>query len=270
MASENIKGIDQDTSLAWLRDRVFYPATGVGILLALWAIGSWFLAITPETASFTKFGLIPTMKAVPGLLSSGYITENVLASGYRLAIGLFLAILIGVPIGIAIGLSKVTQQISNEPFQLLRMVSPLSWMPILVFVFPRWDQAIIFLIAVAAIWPVVYATAAGLKKVDPAWFKVSRNLGANFRQTLSEIIFPAIAFDIFTGIRLALGIAWVVLVPAELLGVSSGLGYAIKDARETLSYDHLSAMVVVIGIIGFTLDAIVAKMVQRYTWQREI
>ncbi len=253
----------------WLQDHILYPSIGFGILIGLWALGGWLLAMSPETSNFTKFGLLPTLKAVPGLISSGYIAEHIWASGYRLAIGLILAILVGVPIGIAIGLSKITEQISNEPFQLLRMVSPLSWMPIVVFVFPKWDQAIIFLITVAAIWPVVYATAAGLKKVDPAWFKVSKNLGASFRQLLSEVIFPAIAFDIFTGIRLSLGIAWVVLVPAELLGVSSGLGYAIKDARETLAYDQLTAMVVVIGILGFILDSFVARMVKRYSWQRD-
>jgi len=254
----------------WLIDRIAYPAIGFVILIGLWAIGGWFLSINPGTSNFEKFGLVPTMQAVPGLVSSGYVVEHVIASGYRLAIGLLLAILIGVPIGIALGLSRITEQITNEPFQLLRMVSPLSWMPIVVFVFPRWDQAIIFLIAVAAIWPVIYATAAGLKKVDPAWFKVSRNLGASFHKMLSQVIFPAIAFDIFTGIRLALGLAWVVLVPAELLGVSSGLGYAIKDARETLAYDHLTAMVVVIGIIGFTLDTVVGVLVRKYSWQRDV
>lgn len=264
------KELTENSGFVWIKDKLIYPAMGFAVLIGLWALGSYFLTLSPETSNFTKFGLVPTLKAIPGLISSGYIAEQVIASGYRLAIGLILAIVIGVPIGIAIGLSKITEQISNEPFQLLRMVSPLSWMPIVVFVFPKWDQAIIFLIAIAAVWPVVYATAAGLKKVDPAWFKVSRNLGASFSQMLSEVIFPAIAFDIFTGIRLSLGIAWVVLVPAELLGVSSGLGYAIKDTRETLAYDHLTAMVLVIGIIGFFLDSFIGKLVTRYTWQRDL
>ena len=114
----------------------------------------------------------------------------------------------------------------------------------------------------------VYATAAGLSKVDPAWFKVARNLGASRWQMLSQIVLPAINFDIFTGIRLALSVAWVVLVPAELLGVTSGLGYAIKDARETLSYAHLTAMVLMIGVIGFALDSLCARLVKRYSWHR--
>ena len=134
------------------------------------------------------------------------------------------------------------------------MISPLSWMPIAVLVFSAWDGSIIFLIAIASVWPVMFSTAAGLAKVDPAWFKVARNLGATPLHMLTQIILPAISFDIVTGIRLALGVAWVVLVPAELLGVTSGLGYAIEDARETLSYDHLTAMVLTIGIIGYVLD----------------
>jgi NitT/TauT family transport system permease protein len=148
------------------------------------------------------------------------------------------------------------------------MISPLSWMPIAVFVFAAWDHSIIFLIAIASVWPVMFSTAAGLAKVDPAWFKVARNLGATPVQMLTQIILPAISFDIFTGIRLALGIAWVVLVPAELLGVTSGLGYAIKDARETLSYDHLTAMVLTIGVIGYVLDTCCALLVKRYSWHR--
>ena len=129
-----------------------------------------------------------------------------------------------------------------------------------------WDQAIVFLIAIAAVWPVTYATAAGLAKVDPAWFKVARNLGARPVHMLTQVILPAIAFDIFTGIRLALGVAWVVLVPAELLGVTSGLGYAIRDARETLSYNHLTAMVLVIGVIGWIFDAVCVSLIKRYSW----
>jgi NitT/TauT family transport system permease protein len=169
----------------------------------------------------------------------GKLQKAPIASGYRLGSGMLIAILIGVPVGIIMGRVQWFRKLSNSPFQLLRMISPLSWMPIAVLVFAAWDGSIVFLVGFASVWPVMYQTAAGLSKVDPAWFKVARNLGRHTVQMLTQIILPAISFDIFTGIRLALGVAWVVLVPAELLGVTSGLGYAIKDARETLSYDHL-------------------------------
>jgi NitT/TauT family transport system permease protein len=168
-----------------------------------------------------------------------------------------------------LGRSKVFREVSNSPFQLLRMVSPLSWEPIAVIVFLSWDQAIIFLLSIASIWPVAFATAAGLAKVDPAWFKVAKNLGANPWHVLRHIIMPAITFDILTGIRSALGVAWIVLVPAEFLGVTSGLGYSIADARETLSYDHLTCMVLVIGIFGYVLDSSLAMAIKQFSWHHK-
>lgn len=155
---------------------------------------------------------------------------------------------------------------SNSPFQLLRMISPLAWTPLAVVVFATWNQSIIFLIAIASLWPVAFATAGGLAKVDPAWFKVARNLGAKPWHMLTKIILPAISFDVFTGIRLALGVAWIVLVPAEYLGVTSGLGYSIEDARETLSYDHLTAIVLVIGALGYILDSSCVLLIKRFSW----
>jgi NitT/TauT family transport system permease protein len=148
------------------------------------------------------------------------------------------------------------------------MISPLAWMPLAVMAFATWDGAIVFLIAAAAVWPIVFATAAGLAKLDPQWFKVARNLGAGARHLLATVIVPAIATDILTGIRLALGVAWIVLVPAEFLGVTSGLGYAVNDARDTLSYDRLAAVVLVIGLIGFSLDGLCLGLIQRFSWRR--
>lgn len=243
-------------------------AAGLAILAALWWLGGYFIAANPKTQSFAGFGLIQTLQAFPELWQLGKLQRAIAASGYRLGNGLLIAIAIGVPIGILMGRSKRFRELSNSSFQFLRMISPLSWMPIAVFVFAAWDHSIMFLIAIASVWPVMFSTAAGLAKVDPAWFKVARNLGATPVQMLTRIILPAISFDIFTGIRLALGIAWVVLVPAELLGVTSGLGYAIKDARETLSYDHLTAMVLTIGVIGYLLDTCCAMLIKRFSWHR--
>jgi NitT/TauT family transport system permease protein len=241
---------------------------GLFILFSFWWLGGYLLYINPDTTNFADFGPIPTFQAYPGLWADGTIQNAVMSSGYRLGIALFIAISLGIPIGILLGRSKRFKEISNSPFQLLRMVSPLSWEPIAVIVFLSWDQSIIFLLSIASIWPVAFATAAGLAKVDPAWFKVARNLGASRWHTLTQIILPAIAFDIFTGIRAALGVAWIVLVPAEFLGVTSGLGYSIADARETLSYDHLTAMVLVIGVIGYILDSSCAFVIKNWCWHR--
>jgi NitT/TauT family transport system permease protein len=230
-------------------------------------LGALLLGLNPATRTFVTFGPIPTFESVPFLWETDRIQAAVAASGYRIGMGMLLAIVIGVPIGILMGGSKRFRDLSNSGFQFLRMISPLSWMPLAVILYPDWNQAIIFLIAVAAVWPVIFATAAGLAKVDPSWFKVARNLGANPIHMLSLVVLPAIAFDVFTGIRLALGVAWIVLVPAELLGVTSGLGYAIRDARDTLSYNHLTVMVLVIGLIGWWLDGICVALITRYSWR---
>jgi NitT/TauT family transport system permease protein len=241
---------------------------GLAILFALWWIGVYFIASNPATARFADFGPIPAFRAMAMMWGEGALQRAVWASGYRLGSGLLIAIAIGVPIGIIMGRSSTFREMSNAPFQLLRMISPLSWEPIAVIVFAGWNQAIIFLIAVAAVWPVAFATAAGVAKIDPAWFKVARNLGARPWHMLTQIIVPAISLDVVTGIRLALGVAWIVLVPAEFFGVTSGLGYAIEDARETLSYDHLMAMVLVIGVIGYVLDSLFVRLIDRYGWNR--
>ncbi|MEW8505702.1 MAG: ABC transporter permease [Candidatus Thiodiazotropha sp.] len=241
---------------------------GLAILFVLWWIGGYFISVNPSTEHFAAFGPIPTLKAFPELWSAGTIQSAIVASGYRLGLGLLIATVIGVPIGILMGRSKRFREISNSPFQLLRMISPLSWMPLAVIVFATWNQSIIFLIAIASVWPVAFATAAGLAKIDPAWFKVARNLGATPVHMMTKIILPAISFDVFTGIRLALGVAWIVLVPAEFLGVTSGLGYSIEDARETLSYHHLTAIVLVIGAIGYILDSTCVLLIKHFSWHR--
>ena len=148
------------------------------------------------------------------------------------------------------------------------MISPLAWMPIAVLAFATWDRAIVFLIGIAAVWPILFSTAAGMRRIDPAWIKVARNLGARPVHLLTAVILPAISQDILTGIRLALGVAWIVLVPAEYLGVKSGLGYAINDARDTLEYDRLAATVLIIGMIGFALDFALQKVIQQLSWLR--
>ncbi len=241
---------------------------GLAIFGAIWWLGGYLLSINPTTTHFASFGPIPTLQAFPVLWENSTIQNALMASGYRLGSGLLIAILLGIPIGILVGHIKTFRDISNSPFQFLRMISPLAWMPLAVIVFSTWNQSIIFLIAIASVWPIIYSTSAGLAKVDPAWFKVARNLGAKPIQMLTKIILPAISFDIVTGIRLSLGVAWIVLVPAEYLGVTSGLGYSIEDARETLSYNNLTAIVLVIGAVGYLLDSSCVLLIKRFSWHR--
>ncbi len=248
---------------------VAYPATGIAVMLALWWLGGWAIASNPDTESFADFAPAPAFARLGDLLLNGYAWEAAGPSLERIGLGLLWAALIGVPVGVGIGLFAAMREISHVPFQFLRMISPLAWMPIAVLAFETWDGAIVFLIAVAAIWPILFSTAQGVRRIDPLWFKVAKNLGADGMQMLRRIILPAIGQDIFAGIRLAVGVAWIVLVPAEYLGVTSGLGYAINDARDTLEYDTLAAMVVVIGVIGFVLDGICVSLIKRFSWHHE-
>ena len=223
-----------------------YFVGGLALLLAVWWLAIYFASKNPALSQFTAFGPAPAFKAKPPKWESGLISKALKSSGDRLRF----------------------RELSNSPFQLMRMISPLSWEPIAVIVFAGWNSAIIFLIAIAAVWPIMFSTAAGLSKVDPAWFKVARNLGAKPWQMVTEIIIPAIMFDVMTGIRLAVGVAWIVLVPAEFLGVTSGFGYTIEDARESLEYEHLMAMLIVIGIVGYVLDLGCQALIRRYSWHK--
>lgn len=246
-----------------------YPVIGIGVMLALWWLGGWAIASNPDTESFADFAPAPAFSRLLELTANGYVWEASAPSLARIGLGLLWAVVIGVPVGVAVGLYASVREISHVPFQFLRMISPLAWMPIAVLAFATWNGAIVFLIAVAAIWPVLFSTAQGVRRIDPLWFKVAKNLGADGLQMLRRIILPAIGQDIFAGIRLAVGVAWIVLVPAEYLGVTSGLGYAINDARDTLEYDTLAAMVVVIGVIGFFLDGICVKLIKKFSWHNQ-
>lgn len=239
---------------------------GMSILLLFWWLGGLVIASNPDTEAFADFAPGPTLAALWSLLGTEFLNETIISSLERILIGLFWGVVIGVPMGVMMGYFLAVRQVANMPFQFLRMISPLAWMPIAVLAFETWDGAIIFLIVMATVWPIVFGTAHGVQRIDPNWFRVARNLGADGFQMLRRVIMPAIAQDVFAGIRLAVGVAWVVLVPAEYLGVTSGLGYAINDARDTLDYATLGAMVVVIGVIGYLLDAIAVFLIKRYSW----
>ena len=239
---------------------------GVLIFLGAWYLGGQWVANNPDTQNFADFAPEPAIKAFSDLLTTGSLIENSLPSLKRIFMGIMIALAIGIPLGVAIGRFTLLNDSTHLPFQFLRMISPLAWMPIAVLIYPTWDSAIIFLITMAAVWPLILSSAAGVKRIDPSWFTVARNLGASEFQIITKVILPAVLYDIVNGLRLAIGIAWVVIVPAEFLGVSSGLGYAINDARDTLEYDTLAAYVVAIGFIGYILDSSCGYLTKKINW----
>ena len=242
-------------------------AAGLLGLFLIWHLLSKTLSSNPQLAAFTDMAPAAALMALLGMAADNTLAVHMGASLKRIAAGLAIAGVLGLVTGLIIGLVARLQRVTYVPFQLLRMISPLAWMPIAVITFDTWDGAIIFIITAAAVWPIVYSVSGSVRKLNPEWLELADNLGASHLQKIRDFVLPATAQDLFSGMRLALGISWVVLVPAELLGVTSGLGYALNDARDALEYDRLAAMVLAIGIIGLVLDSLAMLLVKRWSWR---
>jgi NitT/TauT family transport system permease protein len=236
------------------RNRVWPPLVAVAI-----AVGLWWLATTVLAEPTSLLRQTAPQKALPAvgeLISRGVLVSDTGYSLYRLVVGLLVAAVIGIPAGLLIGLNTTVERAATPLVQFLRMISPLSWTPIALAVFGIGNQPVIFLIAAAAVWPILLNTVAGVHAIEPGFLHVARSFHATRTELLTAVVLPAIRGHLQTGTRLALGIAWVVLVPAEMLGVRSGLGYQILNARDQLAYDQVVAVVLVIGVVGYLLDLI--------------
>ncbi len=246
-----------------LSTRAVLGLGGLLVVIALWAFGTHWLQGSIALAGLLSPG--ETFKSLYELLVQNQLTLHTLTSMKRVLIGLGLALMLGVPIGLAIGTSRALENCTGSAFQFLRMISPLSWMPIAVMVFGIGDAPIYFLLTFAAVWPIILNTAAGVRQLDPKWLMLAKSLSATRREVLFKIVLPGVLGHILTGVRLAIGIIWIVLVPCEMLGVSSGLGYFILDTRDRLAYSELMAVIVLIGALGFMLDGLAQKLHQYWT-----
>lgn len=243
--------------------RISLSLFGLLLLIALWGLGTHLLQQSVSVARL----LTPreTFESLYQLIIQNQLTIHTLVSLKRVAVGLFWALVLGVPIGLAVGSSRTLENSTNSAFQFLRMISPLSWMPVAVMVFGIGDQPIYFLLTFAAIWPIILNTAAGVRQLDPRWLLLAKSLSATRREILFRIILPGVLGHILTSVRVAIGIIWIVLVPCEMLGVSSGLGYFILDTRDRLAYSELMAVIVLIGALGFALDSLAQALHRRWT-----
>lgn len=236
--------------------------SGLAGLLLLWWLGVKVFGDTEGLSA--RFSLAATASSLWELLGRSEFYLHIAVSLKRIFVGLLLALLVGVPLGLLVGSSRNLEAATTPAFQFLRMISPLSWMPIVVMLMGVGDQPIYFLLAFAAVWPIMLNTAAGVRQLDPRWLQLSKSLSATRWETLRRVIIPGVVGHVLTGVRLAIGILWIVLVPCEMLGVSAGLGYYILDTRDRLAYSELMAMVVVIGLLGFALDAFARWLYQRW------
>lgn len=247
-----------------MRTHVVHAGLGLagllGLLLLWWAGVALFGQADGLSARFSPAA---TLASLIELLGQGEVYGHIWVSLKRILIGLLLALLIGVPLGLLMGSYRHLEAATTPAFQFLRMISPLSWMPVVVMLMGVGDQPIYFLLAFAALWPILLNTAAGVRQLDPRWLQLSRSLSATRRETLCKVIVPGVIGHVLTGVRLAIGILWIVLVPCEMLGVSAGLGYYILDTRDRLAYSELMAMVLLIGALGFALDALARSLYRR-------
>ncbi|WP_346779506.1 ABC transporter permease [Burkholderia sp. Ac-20345] len=226
----------------------------------------WSVALTLATDSDSlavQFSPARAFAALPILVAEDHLLMHITTSLRRIASGLAIAVLLGVPLGFVLGRIKAIDATLSPVLQFLRMVSPLSWMPIAVMSLGVGERPVIFLLAFAGLWPVLMSTAHGVAQIDRRWVQLGESLAATPAEMLLHVYLPGIASHVLTGVRLAIGILWIVLVPAEMLGVSSGLGYLVLDTRDRLAYSELTAIILVIGTLGFMLD-----QTARLAWNR--
>jgi nitrate/nitrite transport system permease protein len=184
---------------------------------------------------------------------------NLLISLRRVAIGYFLASLVAVPLGILMGISSVARKGFNPYVQLLKPISPLAWLPLGLYIFRDSEVTGVFIIFISSIWPTLINTAFGVANVDKDYLDVAQTLGASRLRTIFKVIIPAALPNIVSGLRISMGIAWLVIVAAEML-LGTGLGYFIWNEWNNLYIPNILVAIFIIGIVGLILDSIFAAV----------
>ena len=229
---------------------------GPVLIVAVWAAVSSLQLFPPA--------LFPHPVAVGrGLATefmSGRLVQDVLASLFRVGAGFLLATAIGIPAGLLLGHSTMARDALLPLVNFFRNLSPLAWIPFAILWLGIGDPPAIFLIFMAAVFPVVLSTAAAVASIPSVYFRVARDLGIEGPRLLYEVTLPAIAPQVITTLRVTAGLAWLVVVAAEMIAGRDGLGFAVWDARNGLRIDLLAAVMVVIGLIGVGLDRLLVQM----------
>ncbi len=251
-----------------MKDRllsVLLPLGVTAVLLVLWHLavrwsGDAFSPVPAEVAT----GLIEL--AQKGVLF-GYIVNSL----WRVSTGFLLALAVGLPLGLLLGWSRRMNQALNPLIQVLRPISPIAWIPVSILWFGVSDAGPVFLIFLASVFPITTSAAAAVRGIPLNALRASQNLGLGGWDLLRMVVFPAVLPQVVTGVRIALGVAWMVVVAAEMIAVDSGLGYLIIDARNAGSrYDLVVAGMILIGLIGLLLDAGIRRLEQHEAvrWRR--
>ncbi len=184
----------------------------------------------------------------------------------RVAIGFLLAALVAIPLGFLIGMSPLMQLALNPYIQILKPISPLAWMPLALYTIKNSTVSSVFVIFVCALWPMLINTAHGVASVKRDWLNVARTLEVRPVRTALRVILPAAAPTILTGMRISMGIAWLVIVAAEMLVGGTGIGYFVWNEWNNLSLENVIFAILVIGVVGMVLDFAFARMQRAVTY----
>ena len=229
------------------------------------AVAILFVAGWHFSVKWSRTDIFPTPGQVLGgtyeLVEKGVLLKYVVASLFRVASGYLLAVFVGIPLGLLMGWFGRARMAFNPAIQVLRPISPIAWIPVAILWFGVSDLAPIFLIFLASLFPITTAAMAAVQNIQLAYIRAARNFGIRGLALFKKVVFPAALPQILTGLRLALGVAWLVVVAAEMIAVNSGLGYLIIDARNAgKRYDLVVAGMAMIGLIGLGLDWLVRRM----------
>lgn len=195
------------------------------------------------------------------------IGTQLLYSIGRVLIGYFLAILVALPIGFLIGMSPLFYKALQPYIQILRPISPLAWMPLALFVIKDSILSSIFVIFICSVWPILINTAFGVISVKKDWINVAKTLEMGWFKTAFHVILPAALPTIFTGLRISIGISWLVIVAAEMLVGGTGIGYYVWNEWNNLDLASVVFSILMIGLIGMALDALIAKISTFFLYQ---
>ena len=263
--SSNLGGFDWRAAIM----SVLPPLMGIGLLIGIWAL------VSLGTASSIPSPLETAKQAVEIFSDPFYrkgpndqgVGWNVLMSLQRVAMGFGLAAAVGIPLGFVIGRFEFLGRMFNPLISLLRPVSPLAWLPIGLLVFKGANPAAIWTIFICSIWPMVINTAVGVQRVPQDYMNVARVLNLSEWKIVTKILFPAVLPYMLTGVRLAVGTAWLVIVAAEMLTGGVGIGFWVWDEWNNLNVKNIIIAIFVIGIVGLVLEYLLIKIATAFTFE---
>jgi len=202
------------------------------------------------------------------LLENGTLWRHIGASLLRVGLGFGLAVCVAVPLGLWMGWVAGAYRTLNPIFQILRPISPIAWIPIAILWFGVGDASPIYLIFISSVFPMVVQTTVGVHTIEKRYLRAAENFGVSRRTLFRQVVIPAVSPQVIVGMRIGLGVAWLVVVAAEMIALHSGLGYMIMDSRNAGNrYDLVIAGMIIIGLIGLSLDTTM-RILEGTKWAR--